>query len=470
MRAGYVNCCGRVLLSLILLSYGTSVPPSAWGGGPLVVGGTFGASGQPFTWDLSAFPNGQIPYRTDGGTLGNLSNAQANALVQSMFQVWQDVPTSNIAFTRLGQIQLNGVDTDIQTATDFNAVACPSSGTNANENPIIYDSTGSLFTSLGFSSNVIGFASPARLSAAGRITCGLAALNGRFLTSGTLSQDAFAAAFIHEFGHFSGLDHSQINLNCLANPSSCALDSDDAKGLPTMFPILLDNVMETVTSGNPPVSTQVPAQKTLAADDIAWISRLYPETLNNPPAQVPFSSQYGTISGSVFFSDGITGAQGVNVIARQQLAERRIAVSVVSGYAFTVGIGNPVLCPGLISDPNNPACPSTLGSRDLAQVGRFDIPATPGTYTLDLESVGPDFVGGSSVGPLSPPIPMPGSPPATPTMVTVAAGNTATVPDIVLQNTPARFDAFESAANEAPDRQPLWERKERLLQQQKEAA
>lgn len=463
MRDGYVNRCGRVLLSLILLSYGASVPPSALGGGPLVVGGSFGVSGQPFTWDLSSGP---IPYRTDGGGLGNLTNAQANALVQSMFQVWQDVPTSNIAFTRLGQIQLNGVDTDIQTAANFDAVACPPSGANANENPIIYDSTGSLFTSLGFSSAVIGFASPAILSAAGRITCALAALNGRFLTSGRLSQDAFAAAFIHEFGHFSGLDHSQVNLNCRV--SGCAQDSDDAKGLPTMFPILLDNVTETVTSGNPPTQTVVPAQKTLAADDIAWISRLYPETANNPPAQVPFSSQYGTISGSVFFSDALTGTQGVNIIARQQGAERRIAVSVVSGYAFTGLIGNPVLCPGLVPDAG-PACPSSLGSRDLAKVGSFDIPVPPGTYTLDFESVGPEFVGGSSVGPLSPPIPMPGSPPGT-TTVTVAAGNTAAVPDIVLQNTPPRFDAFESATNQAPERQPLWERKERLLPQRKEAA
>ncbi len=466
MRGGYAKGCGRVLLSLILLSYGFSVPQGAFGGGPLVVGGTFGVAGQPFVWDLSSFPNGKIPYRTDGGGLGNLSNAQANALVQSMFQVWEDVPTSRVAYARAGQIQVNGTDTDVTTAANFDAVACPSSGVNMNQNPIIYDSTGSLFTSLGFPSGVIGFASLGSLSSGGTITCGLAALNGQFLTSGTLSQDAFAAAFIHEFGHFSGLDHSQINLNCLF--SACALDSDDAKGLPTMFPILLDNVMETVTTGSPPTQVQVPAQKTPAADDIGWISRLYPETANNPPTQVPFSSQYATISGSVFFSDGVTGVQGVNVIARQQGAERRIAVSVVSGYAFTVGVGEPVLCPS--PNPNNPACPSTLGSRDLAKVGSFDIPVTPGTYTLDLESINPNFVGGSSVGPLSPPVPMPGSPPATPTTVTVAAGDAVTVPDVVLQNTPPRFDAFESAENDGATPQPLWERKEDLLRQQKEAA
>lgn len=469
MRGGYSKRCGRVLLSLILLSYGFSIPQGALGGGPLVVGGTFGVDGQPFTWNLASFPNGQIPYRTDGGALGNLSNAQANALVQSMFQVWQDVPTSSIAFTRAGQIQLSGTDTDIQTAANFDAVTCPSSGANMNENPIIYDSTGSLFTSLGLPSGVIGFTSLGAINAAGRITCAFVALNGQFLISGALSQDAFAAAFIHEFGHFSGLDHSQINLNCLANPTPCTLDSDDAKGLPTMFPFLVDDVTETVTTGTPPIQTVVPAQKTPAADDIGWISRLYPETANNPPTQVLFSSQYATISGSVFFSDGVTGVQGVNVIARQQGAERRIAVSVVSGYAFTVGIGNPVLCPGLVPDAG-PACPSSFGSRDLARVGSFDIPVPPGTYTLDFESINPSFVGGSGVGPLFVPMPMPGSPPLTPVTVTVAAGDATTVPDVVLQNTPARFDAFESAENDGPTPQPLWERKEDLLRQQKEAA
>ena len=58
-----------------------------------------------------------------------------------------------------------------------------------------------------------------------------------------------------------------------------------------MFPILLDN-----------------ATNTLKTDDVAAISALYPAS--------NFSSTTGRIQGHVLFSDGITPAQGYNVIAR----------------------------------------------------------------------------------------------------------------------------------------------------------
>ncbi len=446
-----------LLSAVALLGYGVSVPPPATAGGPLAVGGTFGVSGVPFTWDISLGP---IRYTTDTGTLGPLNNTQANTLVQQMFQVWQDVPTSAISYMSDGPIRPNG---HVATMADFNAVACPTSGPGSGQNPIVFDADGSLFTLLGFPSGVIGFAGtgPASLSSAGRIKCGFVALNGSFLlgTPPRLSMDAFSAAFIHEFGHFSGLDHSQINVNCLTAPATCPDSSADASGLPTMFPILLDQI----TEGG------VPAQKTLAADDIAWISRLYPETVTAPPGQVPFSTTHGTISGSVFFSDGITQAQGVNVIARQVGNPQRIAVSVVSGYLYTANRGQAVTGNNLFG--------SAFGSRNPQFAGTFDIPVPVSplpSYTLEVESILPGFTLGSSVGPLDPPIPTPGTTPPGPIgspviVVTVVAGSTVNQ-NITLVGTPSRFDAFESATLYLTDPEPLWLREESPLLADREAA
>ena len=70
-----------------------------------------------------------------------------------------------------------------------------------------------------------------------------------------LTAAEFNATFVHEFGHFSGLDHSQVNWECGFGPCG----TDNLAGLPTMFPFL--------------VTAQ---QGTLSIDDIGWISKLYP--------------------------------------------------------------------------------------------------------------------------------------------------------------------------------------------------
>jgi len=422
-------------LGLLALALGGILEPggSAWAGGPLVVGGTFGPPGQPFTWDISL---GEVQYRTDGGGLGVLSNSEANDLVAAMFQVWEDVPTAAIGFNRLGQIT-GLADGNVETLAEFDRVVgrCEA----GSQSPIIYDKQGALFSVLfGPGSGVIGFAGPCQVSSGGRIVSALVALNGGFLDgqtfNGELTGNEFEAVFIHEFGHFFGLDHSQVNLNCLFG---CASGSDDAFGLPTMFPFLISGLTE--------VPGVHPA-RTLSMDDLAWVSRLYPDP--------SFSSSYGTISGTILFSDGLTPAQGVNVIARRvndlgttENESRRFAVSVVSGYRFT---GNPGQS---VTGTNTGGSP--FGSRDPALIGAFEIPVPPGAYTIEVEGLSAAFQGGSSVGPLDPPFPNPGAqefwnvgeanddPTYLSSPVTVAAGATASGIDIILNGTPRRLDAFE---------------------------
>lgn len=412
------------LLLLVLLGglffFALSSQRPAHAGGPLIVGGIFGVDAQPFTWDTSA----PIDYTTDGGMLGTLSETEANDRVATMFQVWQDVTTATISFSRAGPIMNAGVftDGDVDTMEEFDAVegACLA----GNQSPIVYDADGSLFDDLVGDPNVIGFAGPCQITPLGRIVGAIAALNGRFLdgiddSSLTppnleLTDAEFNTAFIHEFGHFFGLDHSQINVNCLGG---CGVD--DLEGLPTMFPKLLSDEMQT-----------------LAPDDIAWISRLYPGST--------FATTFGTIEGTIFFSDGQTPAQGVNVIARQVEdgnpangdESRRNAVSVVSGYLFT---GNP----GQSVTGTNPG--SSFGSRTPTLIGFYRIPGLlPGNYTIEVESINEGFDAGSGVGPLNPPIPMPGTAPPPAGPVAVIAGPPAVTVDITLVNTPPRFDQFEN--------------------------
>lgn len=432
----------------------------AQAGGPLVVGGPgFGIDGQAFTWDTAAMP---IRYRVDGGPLSRtpagatvINNASGLARVQSMFQAWQSVPTAAISFTYGGPIQSTGafVDGDVSTVVEFNAVmaSCDSGA----QNPIMFDADGSIVRGLGLDPDIIGFAGPCKLDkTSGHIASGFALLNGQFqdgIDQGTnfeLTANQFDEAITHELGHLVGLDHSQINVSVLWQLGGCT--PDDLAGLPLMFPLAFCPAR--ADAGLP----------ILAPDDMAWLSRLYPGAT--------YAANYGLITGVIRFSDGITHAQGVNVIARQVddpstpvNESRRVAVSVVSGFRFT---GNP----GQSLTGDN-VKGNQSGSRDPVLIGYYEIPVPPGTYTVEVESIQPGFTGGSSVGPLDPPIVMPGATPefwnhgesafddpAAKDAIQVAPGQTVPNIDVILNRTPPRFDQFEDSGELAPQAPPttLW--------------
>ena len=79
-----------------------------------------------------------------------------------------------------------------------------------------------------------------------------------------------------------------------------------------------------------------------------------------------------------------------------------------------------------------------------------------GTYTLEVESIDSSFVNGSSVGPLNPPVPLPGPAefwnqnesaydfPLQRDTITVHAGQTIDNLNIILNGTPPRLDDNES--------------------------
>jgi hypothetical protein len=243
----------------------------------------------------------------------------------------------------------------------------------------------------------------------------------------------FKATIVHELGHLVGLDHAQINLNCL---TSAPCSPEDLAGVPTMFPVLLDA-----------------SQATLRTDDRAALSVLYPAS--------NFSSTTGRIQGHVLFSDGQTPAQGYNVIARLVSDPRRTAVSCVSGFLFTAGAGNP-LVPGTGNDTN-----LFHGSRDQSLIGYYDIAGLPpGSYTIEVEGINNSgskpFVDRGAVGPIGAFLgfqyKMPGvcnpqylNNPSSPgdtcsaksAVIVLSGAVVGTNTDVIFLGTPPRYDAWE---------------------------
>jgi hypothetical protein len=423
--------------------------------GPLLVGGPSQAEGVPYKWggNSLAFDSSTqtLSYWTDRGSLGSVSNP--DDLVKTAFSAWQNVPTAEIEFTQAGKL------TQDVTASNFMAVlnalqncgtspATTAPGGGAQPVTVIFDTDGSIIQAMGEDPNTIGGVATALCPTSDGISNtynrGEAILNGKQGNTNLLT-----AVMIHEFGHMIGFDHTQINLDCLSNTQTCANDGSLA-GVPIMFPVLLRNP----NTGTYPLTPRT--------DDVAAVSVLYPETTTNAPTQIPFST-LGRIQGRVFFSDAVTPAQGLDVIARCvscSLGPRVVAVSSVSGFRFTEDAGNGAIPISRSEEP--------FFSHDPTLIGFFDIPGLPpGEYTVEVEAIHSSspipFVNGSAVGPIG--IlgfqfalpggctdrqffnsPAPGADPCD-------AGTTVTVPpsstsvttgiDIILTGTGPRYDAWE---------------------------
>ncbi|NUN68392.1 MAG: T9SS type A sorting domain-containing protein [Bacteroidetes bacterium] len=319
----------RFLTLLVSLTAATSI---VFAGGPL------------YTLNNKAYryQSNVISYKLDRGPLGVFSSTQARTLANECFKVWQDVATSNVSFAHTDAdtlpVDVNGTNfLSYTTLTDFKYDGI---------NPIIFDSDGAITDELfgvGASESVIGFAGSGDSDNDGDYDEGEAVMNGLFAdgTASSFTYDEWKATFVHEFGHFLGLDHTQIGSEFINNSSQTIY-------VPTMYPF--------ATVNDVPLGALNP-------DDIAAISTLYPEA--------GYAATVGSISGAVTRANGSV-VRGANVVAISTGADSLMnRISTVTDY-FEQNNGNYTIS-GL----------------------------APGSYVVRVEPIETDFIEGSSVGPYS---------------------------------------------------------------------
>jgi hypothetical protein len=321
--------------------------------GPMLVNGV----GEPLVW--TARP---IPFNPDRNTLGSLGNLAAVAAVTANFSVWSGVATASLDFVNAGSLP---VDVTVANWANYIAVCDGLS-------EIVFDTDGRIIDDIfgvGASNDILGFAGPAcGTYVPAVITEGTAVLNGKWLdgvvslTNPEMPLAEFNGVFVHEFGHYLNLDHSQVNLA----EAFDGLPGNDA-AIATMFPFAVKGAAAT----------------TLHLDDRVSASMLYPAP--------SFLTGFGALSGRVLRANGATPFQGAYVVARRLGNPRHDAVGVASGARyFAGGEGGPP--------------PESLR-------GLYEIPGLPpGDYLIELEEIHAMFSGSSSVGPVDPPVRLPGEP------------------------------------------------------------
>ncbi len=258
------------------------------------------STGVRYFWDLSAYPNGAVPYFVNptlpaGATAIEPPGTSAKdlvALTRAAFQMWQDVPTSTIRFTFKGTTTLtNGFD-------GINVVTFAPVGT--------LSSDGQNFFTVALQAGPVSIPGGGTIiaKAAGQILDDDIVISPNPSFPFSIAEGVTPAGFIaldgllmHETGHFAGLDHSGV-----ANA-----------------------VMYGFTNLGRGHINKAPKE-----DDILGISVLYPTP--------DFVAGTGEINGNVFDAKSAP-VFGANVVALD--ASGRIAATTLSGVATTASDGTP---------------------------------------------------------------------------------------------------------------------------------
>jgi hypothetical protein len=405
-----------VFAAAMLLTLGAR---ESYCGGPLVIQ----ANGQPLRWaraEVKGGPlnsttvdsQGRVVYRVDTGSLGPLPNSEAVKLVDRIFKLYTDIPTSTIEFTNGGAIldPSSGKPVDI---TGENAGLVLSGKNPSYQNPIIFDSDGSI-TGRG---GVLGFYTFINVSGNSIIGTqelleGGVVLNG--LAIRTIGKIPFLGVFTHEFGHFAGpLDHSQIyGWIASGDPQANTPDGFTPEQCFDIFAPFVETVYPFLFHA--PVNSKLASKgfgisgafiTSLSLDDIIAMSTLYPT-----PGYLPTDpgSQYGGINGRIVIrtKDGDVPITGLNVIARRisrgSYPPRR-DMEVFAGNAPRLDDDSVPMPPEDRDelDPLVTAASQVSGVMGGEGVFKF-VGLPPGDYMVSVEPLNPDALLGSGIGPKDP--------------------------------------------------------------------
>jgi hypothetical protein len=365
----------------------------ARGGGPEYVAGSsyFNSTmmGQPLVWS-----SGIVNYYTDQGDLSPLlPNSAANAFIASAFAQWTSVASAALSVTAAGQLaeDVNGGNIAVNASGMVTAPTDITPSATGTPVAIVYDYDGSVTNALlgagaGDSSECFWnavYGGMDNFSAGANLQHALVVINGQCaLQSSQLTDVEYR--LVRVLGEVLGLGWSQLNLNVITgNPYPT---TDDYAGFPVM------HYMDPI--GCVPITICYPNPYTLAPDDVAALSRLYPSSSGR-------AAPSARIYGSVYFADPAGGnaqpMQGVNVFARwidpsTGLPSHQYGVSSVSGFLFTGNAGNAIT--GLSDALGTPY--SQFGSSEQTLEGFFDLSYLPipngassAQYQLSVEALDP---------------------------------------------------------------------------------
>ncbi|WP_346837968.1 matrixin family metalloprotease [Microbulbifer sp. SAOS-129_SWC] len=334
---------------------------SAFAYGPLYVFDY--ENGIPYRWDVSSpvkvytdggnFASGTVKlYKStpetcnedDGWVCGHyedvyveFANEQGVARVKDALASWTKVPTSTFQAEVAGSfadIGIGGEDGDITGAAEEfttdsagNVVHEIIGTVNNGGIHVMFDETGSVMRDvMGAPPGVLGIASPEWADEeTGIITEGWAVIGGASTYYNDTDLRQINGVITHELGHSFNLAHTQTNGHIImygnydaltAGPRDCSAHPliGGAYRLPfpqDSAPALSDiSVMYPYINTNPTSSGATGDQQATATtqEDYAAISSLYPAN--------SFTSQTGTIKGTVTYAFSKEGVIGLNIVAR----------------------------------------------------------------------------------------------------------------------------------------------------------
>jgi hypothetical protein len=348
-----------------------------------------------------------VHYRVDAGPLGPLAPADAVRLADRLFEQYSSIPTASIEFHNAGPIldPDSGLPMDVD-GSNFGKVL--SSFQNTFQNPIVFDSDGSITGPGG----ILGLFDFLALEPDGSaVTEACVVLNGAILDAGFLSTTSFIGVFQHEFGHFAGpLDHAQVN-GGIADPRNLRAAMPAGFDKPRAFDLFAP-FTETVY----PFLSEAPEGSTVGFPDTGFfIATLDLDTRNSLSNLYPtpaYKLTRGSIEGSVFLRSGREKVPipGMNVIARRVQGGPYPPPPDTLAYPEPPeidGDGVPAAPPPRSETDSLATASSAVTGVDFGYGGYRIQGLPPGLYEVMLQEINPRSAFGSSIGSRAFPVHLP---------------------------------------------------------------